>query len=95
MGNAREDEPAGTLRQGGGGDKRRSWADGLRPQAWQLPDCAASLDLDNMLASAGEDGVLERRRSDTRAALPSPTHTSDGKDETAQEEARLTAASSS
>ncbi len=39
--------------------------------------------------------MLERWRSDTRAALPSPSHTTDGKDETAQEEARLTAASSS
>ncbi len=50
MGDAREDEAAGTLRQGGGGDKRRSWADGPRPQAWELPACAASLDLDKMLA---------------------------------------------
>ncbi len=80
------------MRQGGGGDKRRSWPDAPPPQACLLPACAASLDLDNMLASAGEDGVLERRRSDTRAALPSPSHTSDAKDETAQEEARLTAA---
>jgi len=50
IGDAREDESAGTLRQGGGGDKRRSWPDGPRPQACLLPACAASLHLDNMLA---------------------------------------------
>ncbi len=49
IGDAREEEPAGTLRRGGGGDKRRSWGDGPRPQACLLPACAASL-------GAGETG---------------------------------------
>ena len=64
----------------------------LDRKLWQLPDCAASLDLHNILASAVEDGVIDHRRTDTRAALPSQTHTTDGKDETAQEVVRLTAA---
>ncbi len=85
---ARCAKPAAVTR-GGAGQARP------RPQAWQLPDCAASLDLHNILTSAVEDGVIERRRSDTRAALPSQTHTTDGKDETAQEVARLMSARAS
>ncbi len=65
---------------------------GLDRKLWQQPDCAASLDLHNILASAIEDGVIDHWRTDTRAALPSQTHTTDGKDETAEEVAMLTAA---
>ena len=92
IGDERQDESAGTLRQGRGAYKKRRWADGPPPQAWQLADWAASLDVHNMLASAVEDRVIEHRGNDTRAALPSQTHTTDGKDVTAQEVASLTAA---
>ena len=92
IGDERQDESAGTLRQGRGAYKKRSWADGPPPQAWQLADWAASLDVHNMLASAVEHRVIEHRGNDTRAALPSQTHTTDGKDVTAQEVASLTAA---